>query len=492
MLPLAPSLLRRGRTFLASGCAVLALGGGVRAEEVAATRTASYARYAEELVALAAWCDEQKVPQLAAYTRQWQPIREPGKQYIFFPSSSFTPPWKDASPSPQQIEWWQKFTALRKKQAAALFDLAKQALQAHQSRVAYELVVETVREFPDHEQARIIMGHQKLEDAWYTPFAAVRVRGGDVWHEKYGWIPKGQVHRYEQGQRFVNDHWIKAEEDARQHAATGSGWRIDTEHYAVLTDHSLEEGVALSRRLERLYTIWQQVFFTYHTSELELAKLFSAATVQRPTRKQHQVMCYRDRNAYNQALSPAEPNIGVTLGVYFYSTRTVYFFAGEEQDEGTVNHEATHQLFQETRTVPKDFTKKANFWVTEAVACYMESMLAHDGYVTLGGFQEGRVPAARERLLENHFYIPLAELTAIGVDALQRDERLPKIYSQSSGLAMFLMHAGDGKYRDALAAYVEAVYFGKADAGTLAKLTGKSYEELDREYREFMAKPEGK
>ena len=453
---------------------------------MAVARKALYGSYAGQLEELAVCCDAQKLPQQAAYTRQWQPVREPNKQYVFFPAASFVPPWKDASPTPPQTEWWQKFVALRRQQAAALFDLAKQALKAHQPRVAYELVVETAREFPDHEQARIILGHQKFEDAWYTPFAAVRVRGGDVWHEKYGWIPKGQVQRYEQGQRYVNGRWIKAEDDAKLHTSIMAGWRIDTEHYAVLTDHSLEEGVALSRRLERLYTIWQQVYFTYHTSEAELAKLFTATAAQRPTRKQHLVMCFRDRNEYSQALSPAQPNIGVTLGAYFDTTHTVYFFAGDEQDEGTVNHEATHQLFQETRTVAKDFAKRANFWVIEAVACYMESMVEQDGYVTLGGFEEGRMPAARKRLLEDQFYIPLAELTAIGVESLQRDDRLPKIYSQSSGLAMFLMHAGDGKYRDALAAYLEAVYFGKADAGTLAKLIGKSYEDLDWEYREFL------
>ena len=82
------------------------------------------------------------------------------------PAASFAPPWKDAAPTPQQSEWWQKFTALRKKQAAALFDLAKQSLQAHQPRVAYELAVEAAREFPDHEQARVILGHQKFEDSW--------------------------------------------------------------------------------------------------------------------------------------------------------------------------------------------------------------------------------------------------------------------------------------------------------------------------------------
>ena len=74
----------------------------------------------------------------------------------------------------------------------------------------------------------------------------------------------------------------------------------------------------------------------------------------------------------------------------------------------------------------------------------MESLAAHDGYYTLGGANAGRMPAARHRLQVDGFYIPLAESTQLGMLDLQRDERLPRIYSQSAGLADFLMHDGDG------------------------------------------------
>ncbi len=458
----------------------------VSAADVTNARKGLYAEYGEKLAALAQWCDERKLPELAKQTREWQPERDPNQLYIFFPAASFTPLWKGAPPSPLHAEWWQKFSDLRQEQAAKLFDLAKQASKEKRTQTAFELVTETAREYPDHAQARIVLGQQKFENGWYSSFAYVRTKGGEVWHEKYGWVPKGQVQKYDQGMRSVKDRWITAEEDAKQHHDISSGWRIDTEHFAVLTNHSLEEGVQLSRRLERLHTVWQQVFYTYHTSDTELAKLLTATTAVRPARRQFQVMCFRGRDEYNQALSPAQPNISVTLGAYFNTTKTVYFFAGDEQDEGTVNHEATHQLFQETRLTAKDAAAKANFWVVEGVACYFESMVEHDGYVTLGGLDEGRFPAAKTRLLENQFYVPLTELTAMGMENLQRDVRIQKMYSQSAGLMQFLMHANGGKYRDALAGYIDAVYAGKAEATTLAKLTQKSYEELDREYREYL------
>jgi hypothetical protein len=464
------------------------LGGAqpARADDLPARRTALYAAYDQQLQGLAQWCAARNLAAEAQTTKHWQPAREPDKQLLFLPSESFAPPWKGTPPTAEQADWWQKFVALRKAQAERLFALAKQALQEHHLAAAFELAAETARENPDCEPAQIILGHQKYENAWYTPFSVARLRGGDVWHPKYGWIPHGQVERYEQGLRWVNNRWIKADEDARLHASIQNGWRIDTEHYVVLTNHSLEEGVALSRRLERLFEVWQQVYLTFHMSESELNKLFVATAAPRPLRKQHQVMYFRDRDEYNQALVATQPNISKTLGAYFDTTHTVYFFAGDEQDEGTVNHEATHQLFQETRAVGKDFARRANFWSIEAAACYMESMVVGDGYVTLGGFNEGRVPAARKRLLQDQFYVPLSELTAMGMDAFQRDDRLPKIYSESSGLAQFFMHAHQNAYRDPFVAYLDAVYLGKATNETLAKLMGKSYEELDREYRDYL------
>ncbi len=75
----------------------------------------------------------------------------------------------------------------------------------------------------------------------------------------------------------------------------------------------------------------------------------------------------------------------------------------------------------------------------------------------------------------------------MGVEALQSHPEIAKLYSQSAGLTTFLMHYEGGRYRDALDRYLVAVYTGKADAGTLADLTGVGYDALDRQYRDFLA-----
>jgi hypothetical protein len=137
-----------------------------------------------------------------------------------------------------------------------------------------------------------------------------------------------------------------------------------------------------------------------------------------------------------------------------------------------------------------------NFWIAEGIAAYMESLVEHDPpviagldrarRVTLGGDNEGRLPAARYRLLEDGFYVPLAQFCTLGMNELQKHPDVAKLYSQATGLATFLMHYDGGRYRPALERYLIAVYSGQDDESTLAKLAGCSYAQLDREYRQFL------
>src|SRR5439155_19281609 len=138
-------------------------------------------------------------------------------------------------------------------------------------------------------------------------------------------------------------------------------------------------------------------------------------------------------------------HIDKSLGFYSAANKSAYFFAGDEQYGGTIYHEATHQLFQETRTAVPDPGRKNNFWIYEGVACYMESLAEHpliEGetrgmYITLGGDNAGRVPAARKRLLDDSFYVPFRELVTVGRQDFQQDLRIAPLYSQIAGQTYF-------------------------------------------------------
>ena len=200
-------------------------------------------------------------------------------------------------------------------------------------------------------------------------------------------------------------------------------------------------------------------------------------------RAKHQVVYFRDRGDYRRAMHGSMPDVE-TCGVYRQGR--AYFFANGENDDRTLYHEATHQLFHESRPVAADVGRRVNFWIVEGIALYMESLRQEDGFYILGGMDDERMHAARYRLLEDDFYVPLAEFASYGRERLQNDPRIATLYSQAAGLANFLVYYDGGRYRDALVAYLVAVYTGLDRPDTLARLTGVSYSTLDKQYREFI------
>ena len=141
---------------------------------------------------------------------------------------------------------------------------------------------------------------------------------------------------------------MPAVEEARRGPISATAGKSETDHYLVTTNHSLEEGVRLAGQLEQLYAVWQQVFAGYVTSDAELRGGWPRGNPPASDAQKHKVVYYRSRDEYIEALRPAQPQIAMTLGIYFDTARTAYFFADEDQEPSTLFHEATHQLFQET------------------------------------------------------------------------------------------------------------------------------------------------
>jgi len=442
--------------------------------------------YAAELDELAEWCAAEGLAEQARLTRRAQGARDPYKLHLPVLPRQAGPPKLPESSSPAAAQWHGRFYGLRREHAAALFGLARRAVRRRAS-LAYMLALESLHANPDNESVRRLFGYQKYRGRWQTFYEVRQLRSGKVWHEKFGWLPAAHVRRYEQGQRYHRGRWISAAEDAREHREIRSGWNVQTEHYTILTNHSIEAGVQLGQKLERLYRLWSQIFIRYYASEAHVVGLFDGrgrtAKIEPP---KFSVVFFRNRDDYNRTLRRAVPNIGISVGFYSEGTATAYFFAGEDYADRTLYHEATHQLFHQSRPVAADVGRKANFWIVEGIAMYMESLRRQDDDYVLGGFEDQRMHAARVRLLRDGFYVPLEELTAYGMEKVHQDPRIATLYSQAAGLANFLVYYDGGRYRDALVAYLSAVYDGRDTPDSLAELTGTTYAELDRQYRAFI------
>ena len=461
-------------------------------EELAKTAQELKAKYAADLNQLAAWCDEKGLKEEARKTRNALGPHDPMKFYVPVLPVDVGPAKLPDNAVPDVVEWDQKLNRLRKDQSIALFDLARRAMRGKQPGLALESALDAIRANPDNESVRQLFGYQKYQKQWRTPYDANKLRQGLVWSDKFGWLKKPYVKRYDDGERFRNNKWITAEEDAAAHRNIDAGWEVETEHYAIRTDVSLEAGVALGQKLEQLYLLWSQLFIRYYATENDVMALFDGRAKTQPPGRRHQVVFFRNRDEYLKSLKPLMPNIEISIGVYMDNTLTAYFYADSKNDDRTLYHEATHQLFHESRPVSPKTGRMCNCWIIEGIAMYMESLRVRDGFYELGGFDDLRMNAARYRLLHDHFYVPLAELVGYNMETLQKDPRIATLYSQSAGLTHFLIHYDHARYRDALVAYLSDVYSAHDNEQTLPKLTGASFAELDKQYKEFMAKGDGK
>ena len=443
-------------------------------------------QYATELEKLAAWCDEQGLAEQAAETRRRTKPAAPDLIRVPILPDEVGKASALTEDTPEKIaEWHKRFWKLRHDQAQKYFQYAAQVIRSGHASLAIDLVHRAIVEDPDNAAARRLLGYHDYKGRWCTPYEVNKYRSGQVWDDRFGWIRKKYLPRYEQGERFYRGKWITAEQDKRIHGNIHNGWDIETEHYQIRTNHSIEAGVRLGKKLEELYDVWRRLFLSFHATPRQIESMFSRRGG-RVSPKQYKIVYLHSRNEYNQALRGAMPNIDKSEGVYVAQMHRVYCFDGTDTSEETLLHEATHQLFHESRRVANDVGESANCWVVEAIAVFMETLRKQDDFYVVGGFDVQRMRAARYRLLHDKFYIPFDQLTRYGFNQLQNDPKIRTIYSQIAGWGQFLIFYDNGRYRDVMIDYLTAVYDGSQDPTILSRLSRTSYDQLDRQYHEFI------
>lgn len=478
-----------GRPALVIATAMVA--GAVTRAESPVSRTKLDERWAASAADLERRAVRGGFTEFAALVRTWHvPAAVDRQQLFLIPSRLDVPVWVD---TPEEQTLWDDFHAARRARAEGLFALAVEAARAHatvptraergagerprplaqRGCEAVALLYAALRDDPAHERARRAGGWVRRDDGWIWPEVARRLDAGEVRDASRGWITKSRLGR-----------------DAPPRPGTTVSWASD--HWRISSRAGGDGAAKLAAELELAHDVWRQAFGAFMVEPDELERMFEGRG--RPgSHGPFAATLFPDRATYVAELERLEPTIARTLGLYWTPTHTAYFLPPAADGDGspgptTVHHEATHQLFAEMRKTSPLAGERAGFWALEAAACYVESLEPTAYGWTLGGRDAGRAPAARERLVDDGFYIPLEELCAFGRADLQADERLPAIYSQISGLADFFMNGDDSRHREAFVEYLVRVYTGTVAADTLSRLCGMSYADLDDAYRRHMSR----
>jgi len=386
---------------------------------------------------------------------------------------------------------------LQDEYAADLYLLSRRALRAGFPSFAFHLVREVARHDPDHRRARELLGYVRYGDRWTTPFAASMMRRNFEWHDRFGWLPAAHIERYEAGQRLFNGRWMDAETEARHRADFDNAWEIPTEHFLIVTNHSLERGVELGVALEDFHRFFVRELAAFFNTPQQMQKLFDGGSAAvRGAGSRHVIHFYRNRQEFVQRLQRKQPDVAISNGLYLPSDRIAYFYHRPENPQAnmeTMYHEVTHQLLGESVRRTPDVGRDSDFWLVEGIACYMESFRRENGELTAGDPDHVRIYWAREYALRQDFFVPMARLTRMGMREFRLGgdvAMLQRYYAQSAGMTHFFMHYRDGIYREALIEHLARMYSPDARvrrrATSIADLAGVRFETLDQEYREHL------
>jgi hypothetical protein len=429
-------------------------------KQVQARRSQIDEQYQNELKLLADRCRQLELKNEANATLQFIVIKQAGRSYYFVPSSlpleESQPPLPNKALTEAAQFWWQHFQQTRREYAEALFTFCLEVVD-QQPALAYQLLFEVCWLDPDHDRARMVLGYKKTGASWMRGSGKISLKQGRLALRDYGF----SVRNY---------------------------WRVQSDHFVIVTNCSQEKGRKLAESLEFYHLIWTQAFFDYWGSGSTLKRQLNAgkAPTYRRARRLHRVVFFFDRDQYTSRLRTWEPLIDKTIGLYLAKRQTSYLYDAPSPPVKAWRHEVGHQLFAETISSETQIGEASDFWVVEALALYLESFKSYGTYATLGGTTADRLQFARFRALREGFRVPIGEVVPWGRREIQTHQRLGALYSQFAGIAHFLIDQPPGHYRAPFIEYARDTYRNGEPRKSLSDYLRISGVDLDTKYLDFL------
>lgn len=379
--------------------------------------------------------------------------RDPTRSYLFLADER-----QDRAESTGEFDakWQQRWLALRSEYAQQLFDLAVQAHANDQADDAYQWLHEVLFWDPQHEAARTVLGHRRVDGVWQAHIERLRVREAPKAHPILKWPAKSY--------RLVT-----------------------TENFEIYSQADEATTIRLAESLQRWHEVWRQLYFEYWSSAAQLGGWIDGTQRARSSSKKYRVTFFANRERYVADLEPIVPGVGISSGYYDDRLKMAFYYDSEEASIGeTWCHEMVHQLFQEAPGTKERPFEKGFLWLCEGLAMHMESLRDFGDFVTVGGWDATRLQYARLRRIRDGKFLPSAELSQMSLAAFQQAPDIKELYSQAAGMVHFLMNPETKPVRQALVRSLRPLYAGRLRFEQFEKTLGLTAEDFDRSYHEWL------
>ncbi len=408
------------------------------------------AEYHQRLESLAKVCAKQEMPDEAATTRSRIIEQLPDRQTIFLPPATGIAVADSATDLHRA--WARQLEKIGDEHAGRLIELANRAADESHGATGYQLLHEALVAAPDHAEIRGILGFRRDGGGWTRTLRPIRVSRGQRRQAIIGW---------EKG-----DYQI-----------------VQSPHFTISTPDG-EAGRQLAIVLETTYDVWRQVWFELWSGDRQLRSWLGGDGSDSSGSQRHDVILFANREQYLRDLADVS-NIELSTGYYNDEREVSFFYHDSPAPLDTWRHEIVHQLMREKSPGKRSMANASHAWLVEGTAMYFESMREFTDRVTLGGFDAQRLQFARLRFTREGFFRPLEELHSLDRTGLQESGEVHALYSQSAGMCQFLFNGEGGRYREGLIRFVRDFYRDPDGELSLAD-TAAPFDQLDREYREFL------
>lgn len=411
-------------------------------EQTALTR----ADFAAELGRLEKICERLELTKEGEICRRWLAPSRTDHHRLYLPADF------PAETGKKEVDSWRNhFVNARKRYAEHLYSSAKIAAEQGKEVEAYRLVWQTLRENPEHAEAKRVLG--KLA----TSLAARPQQRNGVKVNELNLL--GNINRWQ------------------------------SPNFQLYTRASAKASLAMVQQLEQFYVLWTQCFYELWAPAGVLKDRIAGGERAWPDSDRMNVVLLGSRDEYLKLLGTSEENIGLSVGYYNPTIKMSIFYTADDLTE-TLNHELTHQLFSEASDLPPSplIEKVEGAWCIEGIALYMESLTSTDEGFTVGGLDARRLQTARYRALRDEYWPLWDDWCRGSLLNWKASTEVALMYSHAVGLThlFFDILPERAEARSVFINYIRSVYVGKQSPDKLFEILGGSEQKAQLNYRKWM------